>query len=140
MIDVVAVTVPRHGDLPQADGHSRPRRARQPPEAWRLLGLALEQLIRASGASDEEAFFWGVHNQAELDLLVFRGGQRLSYEVKYTDRPRLSKSQHLALEHLRLDRLTVVIPGAADYPLGDRIHVRGLDTLIGGADPGQRLR
>ena len=66
-----------------------------------------------------------------FDLLVFQGGQRLGYEVKYTDRPRLSKSQHLALEHLRLDRLTIVTPGAADYPLADRIHVRGLHTLIG---------
>src|ERR1035437_8512777 len=26
-------------------------------------GLALEELIRASGASDEEVFFWGVHGQ-----------------------------------------------------------------------------
>ena len=34
-------------------------------------GLALEQLIRASGAPDEQLFFWGVHNQAELDPLVF---------------------------------------------------------------------
>lgn len=96
-------------------------------------GMALEQLIRANGASDEQVFFWGIHNQAELDLLMFRGGQRLGYEVKYTDRPRLSKSQHLALEHLRLTQLTVVIPGAADYPIGDRIHVRGLETLIEGA-------
>lgn len=72
--------------------------------------------------------------------LMRRPDARLGYDVKYTDRPRLSKSAHLALEHLRLDRLTVVIPGAADYPLGDRIHVRGLETLIGGADPGPRLR
>ena len=101
-------------------------------------GMALEQLIRASGASDEQVFFWGVHSQAELDLLMFRDGQRIGYEVKYTDRPRLSKSQHLALKYLRLDRLILVIPGAADYPIEDRIHVRGLNTLIGDA-PGRLI-
>ncbi len=36
--------------------------------------------------------------------------------------------QHLALEHLRLNHLTIVIPGEADYPLADRIHVRGLTS------------
>ncbi len=96
-------------------------------------GMAVEQLIRASGAADEQVFFWGIHGQAELDLLVFRGSQRIGYEVKYTDRPHISKSQHLALEYLRLDRLVLVIPGAAAYPLEDRIHVRGLNTLIGEA-------
>ena len=93
-------------------------------------GLALEQIIRTSGASDEDVFFWGVHNQAEIDLLVFQGGWRLGYEVKYTDRPSLSTSQHLALEHLQLDRLTIVTPGEADYPLAERIHVRGLESLV----------
>jgi predicted AAA+ superfamily ATPase len=94
-------------------------------------GLALEELIRASGASDEEVFFWGVHGQAELDLLIFRGGKRLGYEVKYTDRPKTTRSQHLALEHLHLDRLTVVIPGDADYPLADGIRVCGLNAVLG---------
>lgn len=33
-------------------------------------GFALEQVIRLSGAAEEEVFYWGVHNQAELDLLL----------------------------------------------------------------------
>jgi hypothetical protein len=109
-------------------------------------GLALEQLIRASGASDEEVFFWGVHGQAELDLLIFSRGKRLGYEVKYTDRPRSTRSQHLALEHLHLDQLTVVIPGDANYALADDIGVElhgQIDARDGGADArieGQALR
>jgi predicted AAA+ superfamily ATPase len=93
-------------------------------------GLALEQVIRASGASDEEVFFWGILGQAELDLLIFRGGKRLGYEVKYTDRPLLSRSQRLALEHLRLDQLTLVIPGDAEYALAEGIGVRGLNRVL----------
>ena len=95
-------------------------------------GMAVEQIVRASGASEEDVYFWAVHNQAELDLLIFRAGRRLGFEVKYTDRPATSRSQHLALECLRLDQLTLVIPGDADYPLTDRIRVNGLSTALAG--------
>jgi hypothetical protein len=93
-------------------------------------GFALEQVIRASGVSEEEAYYWGVHNQAELDLLLFRGGRRLGFEVKYTDTPKVTASQRAALEHLRLDSLTLVCPGSASYPLDDKIQVCGLTHLI----------
>ena len=93
-------------------------------------GFALEQVIRASGVSEEEAYYWGVHNQAELDLLLFRNGKRLGFEVKYTDTPKATSSQRAALEHLKLDSLTLVCPGHASYPLDDKIHVRGLGHLI----------
>jgi uncharacterized protein len=89
-------------------------------------GFALEQVIRASGVSEEEAYYWGVHSQAELDLLLFREGKRLGFEVKYTDTPKVSAPQRAALELLRLDSLTIICPGNADYPLDDRVHVRGL--------------
>ena len=93
-------------------------------------GFALEQVIRLSGVSEEDAFFWGVHNQAELDLLLFKNGQRLGYEVKYTDAPKVTSSQRLALECLKLESLTIVIPGDAEYPLTDQIQVRGLKKLL----------
>lgn len=93
-------------------------------------GFALEEVVRASGVSEEECYYWGVHNQAELDLLLFRGGQRLGYEVKYTDTPKVTSSQRAALEHLRLDSLTLVCPGETSYPLDDRVQVCGLARLI----------
>jgi predicted AAA+ superfamily ATPase len=89
-------------------------------------GFALEQVVRASRASEEEVFFWGVHNQAELDLLIVRRGRREGYEVKYTDAPKVASSQRMALELLRLDSLTIVVPGGAAYPLAERVDVRGL--------------
>ena len=48
----------------------------------------------------------------------------------YTDTPRVTSSQRVALETLRLDSLSIVCPGNASYPLEDRIHVRGLAHLI----------
>lgn len=93
-------------------------------------GFALEQVIQASGVSEEETYYWGVHNQAELDLLLFRGQKRLGYEIKYTDTPKMTSSQRSALEHLGLDSLTIVCPGDASYPLNERIHVQGLANLL----------
>ncbi len=92
-------------------------------------GFAMEQVLRVSGAPEEEVFYWGVHNQAELDLLLFRGGKRLGFEIKYTDVPKVTSSQRAALEHLKLDSLTVVCPGAACYPLAEKIAVQGLASL-----------
>ena len=92
-------------------------------------GFALEQVIRSSGASEEETFFWGVHGQAELDLLLFVRGRRIGYEVKYTDAPKVTASQRRALELLGLDSLTIVVPGKARYPLDERIRVVGLQGL-----------
>ena len=93
-------------------------------------GFALEQVIHASGVSEEETYYWGVHNQAELDLLLFRGQKRLGFEVKYTDAPKATSSQGSALEHLRLDSLTIVCPGDASYPLDEKIQVQGLAHLL----------
>jgi predicted AAA+ superfamily ATPase len=92
-------------------------------------GFALEQTIRLSGAADDEVFFWGVHNQGEIDLLLFQNGKRHGFEVKYTDRPAVTASQRLAMECLRLDRLDIICPGNASYPLAEGIHATGLDRL-----------
>ncbi len=87
-------------------------------------------MIRLSCAAEEEVFYWGVHNQAELDLLLFQNGRRLGFEVKYTDTPKVTSSQRAALEILRLDSLTIICPGQASYPLDDKIQVCGLGHLI----------
>lgn len=92
-------------------------------------GFALEQVIRLSGAGDGDAYFWGVHSQGELDLLLTRDGKRHGFEVKFTDHPKVTASQKLALESLRLDRLDIICPGDASYPLADKIHVTGLTRV-----------
>lgn len=94
-------------------------------------GFALEHIIRVSGAEEENIYFWGVHNQGELDLLLFHQGQRRGFEVKFTDTPRRTASQKLAMECLHLDRLDIVCPGAAHYPLGDKVFVTGIERLAG---------
>ncbi len=89
-------------------------------------GFALEETIRRHQASVEEVYFWRVHGQAELDLLITKDGRRLGFEFKYGDAPKLSRSMRQAFEILDLDELQVVYPGEQDYALADKITVRGL--------------
>ncbi len=84
-------------------------------------GFVLEQILSLLRVSD--AFFWGTHQGAELDLLVLHRGKRYGFEVKLSDAPTLTKSMAMALKDLRLDRLFVVHPGTARYPLHDKVEV-----------------
>lgn len=90
-------------------------------------GFALEEIIRIHQATPEECYFWGIHNQGELDLLIIKNGKRLGFEFKYTDAPRLIPSMQLAHDTLRLDKLTVIYPGTTRYHLTKTIEVVGLE-------------
>ncbi len=97
-------------------------------------GLALEHVLRILRVEPGEAYHWGTHGGAELDLLVVRGTERAGFEFKYADAPRPTKSIRAALDDLKLDRLTVVYPGDRNYDLDKRIRVislRSLESLAG---------
>jgi len=93
-------------------------------------GFALEEIIRSYQADPEECFFWGIHGQAELDLLIMKNGKRFGFECKFKDAPRLTQSMELAVEMLELDTLEVIYPGDKDYALGDKIFVRSLVSAL----------
>lgn len=82
-------------------------------------GYVVEQLL--SGLAPDQAYFWGTHGGAELDLLLFRKGRRYGVEVKRTDAPAMTPSMRSALGDLGLDRLAVVYPGARRYRVAPRV-------------------
>ena len=94
-------------------------------------GLALEHVLRVLRVEPGEAFHWGTHGGAELDLLLVRGGQRWGFELKYADAPRTTRSMRAALDDLKLGRLFVVYPGEKDYQLDERIQVLALRNIEG---------
>ena len=94
-------------------------------------GLALEHVLRVLRFEPGEAFHWGTHGGAELDLMLTRGGRRWGFELKYADAPRTTKSMRVALDDLKLERLFVVYPGEKDYTLDDRIRVLALRNVEG---------
>ncbi len=92
-------------------------------------GFALEQIIFHLDAQQEECYFWGTHQQAELDLLIIKNGKKLGFEIKYSAAPTLTKSMQIAKTDLALDSLTVVYPGDIEYALTKDIFVKPLKSF-----------
>jgi uncharacterized protein len=92
-------------------------------------GFALEQVMTACGLDPEAAYSWGVHQQCDLDLFALHRGQRVGFEIKYTEAPTVSRSMRAACEALKLDRLVVVVPGRLTFPLAERIEAVGIERL-----------
>jgi len=90
-------------------------------------GFALEQALIAHG--QREAYFYRTQRGAELDLMLLRKGRRWGFEFKFSDAPRTTKSMHIAMEDLKLERLWVVYPGAREYPLADSITALPLGRI-----------
>jgi predicted AAA+ superfamily ATPase len=93
-------------------------------------GFALELVIRHHKAYPEEIYFWGIHNHAELDLLIIKNGKRYGFEFKYAEAPKVTSSMKLAIEFLKLDSLTVIYPGNKNYQLGETVTVCGLQEYL----------
>lgn len=86
-------------------------------------GFAMEQVLSATQA-EQDAYFYRTHAGAELDLLIVRGGKRYGFEFKFEDAPKPTRSMHVTMEDLNLDRIWVVHSGDRKLPLAD-----GISTL-----------
>ncbi len=82
-------------------------------------GFLLEKVL--AEAAPNQAYFWGTHAGAELDLLLLTRGRRVGVEIKWADAPRRTRSMTTALADLRLDHLFVVYPGERRYQISDRV-------------------
>ncbi len=91
-------------------------------------GFALEQVLQVAGTS--KAFYWGTHAGAELDLVLFLGGRRYGVEFKHADAPTMTKSMHVALDDLKLERAWFVYPGKESYRVHEKVRVCPLPELL----------
>lgn len=89
-------------------------------------GFALEQIIQTEAPDNENIFFWGIHQQAELDLLIMRDGKRFGFEIKHTSQATMTASMRRALEILKLDHLTIIFRGEGQFPLAEKVTARAL--------------
>ena len=89
-------------------------------------GFAMNESIRTLGVDRRDCYYWATHGGSELDLFTFVGGRRIGIEFKRTSTPALTRSMHVALEDLGLDRLFVIHPGAARFRLHERVEAVGL--------------
>lgn len=113
-----------HALLELGDGHaveSHPKLG----ASWE--GFCLENILSWTG--ERNAWFWGTHADAELDLLLFLKGKRYGFEFKFSDAPGLTRSMHIAKSDLNLEHLFVVYPGSRGYPLAEWAEVIGIAGL-----------
>ena len=93
-------------------------------------GFVLDQLLTHLRLEWREVYFWATHAGAELDLLVFRGGDRVGYEIKRTATPSTSRSMHAAIETLSLSRLDVIHAGSETFRLKEKIRAVAFRHLL----------
>lgn len=98
-------------------------------------GYAIEEILKC--IDHDEAYFWATHSGAELDLLLIRNQRKFGFELKRQDAPGMTKSIHIAIEDLGLERLCVLYPGSKHYPLSDRVIAAPIATL--GTDAATRI-
>jgi uncharacterized protein len=90
-------------------------------------GFALEMVLRTLRPA--EAYFWGTHSGAELDLLLTHRGRRFGFEFKYSEAPRVTRSAHTAISDLQLDHVWVVHPGEHAFPIEKKITAMPLTHI-----------
>ncbi|BDZ39672.1 ATP-binding protein [Microbacterium suwonense] len=100
--------------------------------------LVIDEVLRR--AEHAEPYFWRTSNGAEVDLVLERFGERIGFEIKRADAPRLTSSMTAALEDsgLQLRHLWILYPGSRRYdlhpratvlPMNDLLHVGSVDQL-----------
>jgi hypothetical protein len=90
-------------------------------------GFALEQVLQI--VKPLQAYFWGIHGGAELDLMFLHGGRRYGIEVKFSEAPVITPSMKTAIESLDLAKLWIVYPGQQNYPVDESIVVWSLQNI-----------
>lgn len=90
-------------------------------------GFALEQTLNV--IETKQIYFWSTYSGAELDLFFLHGGRRYGVEFKYSETPLVTKSMRSAFDTLELDHLWIVYPGAAKYPVHEKITVLPLKDI-----------
>lgn len=91
-------------------------------------GFVVEQILMKCGRS--EAYFWGTHAGAEMDLLIRRGQGFLGIEVKRNEAPKVTPSMRSAIETLRLQEVWVVYPGEGSFSLTEQISCHSLADVL----------
>ncbi len=107
--------------------HNKLELQRHPQLGASWEGFALEQVLRLHG--DFDAYFYSTYSEAELDLLLVCGLKRYGFEFKYADAPKMTKSMHIVLQDLKLDRLWIIYPGSRSYELQKKVMALPLASL-----------
>lgn len=93
-------------------------------------GYVIEEVLRVM--EPEEAYFWGTHGGAEIDLVLRKNGKMFGVECKWVDAPKLTSSMRIALSDLDLKKILVIYPGERRYALADRVEAIPIGEIMAG--------
>ncbi len=93
-------------------------------------GFAMESVIRHLKADIHDCYFWSTYREAELDLLLVNGSERMGFEFKFSKTPQLTRSMTIALKDLKLKNLTVIYPGEVPIHLTKEVTCIGLKEFL----------
>ena len=96
-------------------------------------GFVIEQLLARTGIRD--AWFWGTHGGAEIDLLLQHDGGWTGIEIKRTDAPRMTPSIRNAIDDLDLDRIIVAHAGDRRFSMASKVEAIGAAELLADGIP-----
>ena len=86
-------------------------------------GFALEEIIKSLEIREHQAYFWGIHNGAEVELVFEKNGHLYGMEVKYALAPSITSSIKTAIDELSLRHVWIIYPGKQEYPLSKDVTV-----------------
>ena len=92
-------------------------------------GYIIEEVLRT--VEPDEAYFWGTHGGAEIDLVICKHGKMFGVECKRVDAPTLTPSMRIAISDLGLENIIVLYPGTKRYSLDKKIMAVPVDELAG---------
>lgn len=92
-------------------------------------GFAMEEVITHFRADPEDCFFWATHSGAEIDLLINSVKGLKAFEFKFTSSPKITRSIQEGIKSLNLAKITIIVPGNAEYPLSEQVWVKGLNNF-----------
>lgn len=90
-------------------------------------GFIIEQILQKMNTRDY--YYWRTHTGIELDLLVFKNGKRHGFEIKYSDKPQVTRSMRQAISDLKLDVLYLIYQGKHRLDLEEKIKLLPVSQL-----------
>ncbi len=91
-------------------------------------GFVVEQIVSALPRTP--AYFWGTHAGGEIDLVLGDAPRRIGVEIEVSEAPTMTKSLHVALGELGLERVLVCTPESERFPIHERVEAGPLEGAI----------
>ena len=78
-----------------------------------------------------DPYFYRTQDGSELDLIISKGKRVVAgIDIKYTNAPKLTKGNTLAIETLQSEKNFIITPSSDDYPIRDSVRVCSLEKFI----------